>query len=237
MRLVMLADLGRDLRYAVRTLLRAPDVCGDGHCDARPRHWRQLGDLQRGRRRPLARRARGGSGQPRRRLHDIRQQPLLELVLSGLFRLAGQRHVRVAGGLYAGVDHDGCERSAGAARRAARERQLLRGAWGQHPTRPRVYARRRSTRGAGSRGGHLACALAARVQRRSVADRPDDSPQQQPVHGDRCRATGVRRSAFSASRQTSGCRRRFSPKWIRRQRQSGARAVIRRSSTCAVRED
>ena len=56
-------------------------------------------------------------------------------------------------------------------------------------------ARRRSTRGARSRGGHLACALAARVQCRPVVDRPDDSSQQQPVHAHRCRTTRVRRSA------------------------------------------
>ena len=41
----------------------------------------------------------------------------------------------------------------------------------------------------------------------------------------------------SASRPTSGFQPRFSPKWIRRRRPCGARAVIRRSSTCAVRED
>ena len=41
----------------------------------------------------------------------------------------------------------------------------------------------------------------------------------------------------SAWRPTSGCQRRFSPKWIRRPPQCGARAVIQRSSTCDVRED
>ena len=63
------------------------------------------------------------------------------------------------------------------------------------PIRSRVHARRRSTRGARSRGGHLACALAARVQRRPIVDRPDDPSQQQPVHAHRCRTTRVRRSA------------------------------------------
>ena len=96
---------------------------GNGRGDARPRHWRQLGHLQRHRRRPLARRSGLGSGQPRRRLGVIWQQSLLGLVLSGLFRPAGQRDVRLAGGLYVGVPHDGCQRSVGNPCGAARDRQ------------------------------------------------------------------------------------------------------------------
>ena len=65
---------------------------------------------------------------------------------------------------------------------------------GSHARRSRVYARRRSTRGACSRGDHLACALAARVQCRPVVDRPDDSSQQRPVYAHRRRTARVRRS-------------------------------------------
>ena len=162
----MWSDAGRDVRYALRGLLRGACVCRDGHRDARFGHWRQFGDLQRRGRCSSARCACLGSGEPRRRPYVVRQQPLLELVVSGLLRLAGQRHVRVAGGLYTRVDHDGRERPAGTAGRAARERQLLRGPWYRTSIRPRVYVCRRSARGAGSSGGHLGCAMAAEFQRR-----------------------------------------------------------------------
>jgi hypothetical protein len=55
--------------------------------------------------------------------------------------ICGTVDVRVPGGLYRGVNHDGCERSASSSR-AARERQLLRCSWGQNPIRSWVYARR-----------------------------------------------------------------------------------------------
>ena len=107
----MLSDLGRDLRYALRSLLRTPTLTatviatlslGIGANavifsavdavllrDAPVSDPDSLVDVY----------------------HDIRQQPLLELVLSGLLRPARQWHVRVAGGLHAGVHHDGRERA------------------------------------------------------------------------------------------------------------------------------
>ncbi len=171
------------------------DLRGNGHCDTRPWHWRQLGDLQRRGRRPFARCSCCRSRQPRRRLYDIRQHPVLTLVLSRLFRFAGQWDVCVPGGLYGGVRHAGCERSAGASRRRARQRQLLRRSWHHDGHRSRLRTGRRSHRVARSRGGHLACALAAAVQRRPVVDRPDDPSQQQPVHAHRRRTTWIRRSS------------------------------------------
>ena len=68
-------------------------------------------------------------------------------------------------------------------------------------------------------------------------DRPDDPSQRQPVHADRGRAGSVRRSGAWPRHRRLGARRRSSPKWIRRPPPCGARAVTRRSSTSAGRED